>query len=606
MTAQPVPGDQAVLTQAAELVALGMRACEGYGREDLGARLAVTSRTLADPAVHIVVAGEFKQGKSSLVNALLGANVCPVDDDVATAVPTYLRYGPELKAELLYAGDPPRRETIPMDDVRRYVVESGDGLAGAPTARVAGVEVALPRTMLSGGLIVVDTPGVGGLGSAHAAASLAAISVARAVIFVTDASQELTRTEVDFLRRARSICDTVICVMTKTDFYPAWRRIRDLNAGHLRADGIGVLCVSSSLRARAVQANDAALNTESGFPELVRFVTEQVGAGAARRLAGEASAEVSAVCDQIIGQFEAERAALADPAAAQAVMDALNVTKQRVEALRTAAAKWSQTLGDGIGDLNSDIDHDLRTRIRKIAQEADEALEELDPADAWDEIEAWLESLVSYEVLENYGLLRYRAEELSAQVAEHFREAAGGTLAQLGVFNPDTVVSQTRIDANVELEKMRVGKQAMVAMKSAYSGAIMFTMLSSMAGIALGPIGVGIGLVMGRKGLRDEKKRLLEQRRAQAKNAVRRYCDEVNFVMGKDSRDTIRRVQRQLRDHYSGLADQLNRSNAEALAGATDAARSSESDRAKRLRDLDAELGRLRQVRQRAAAMAGQ
>ena len=38
--------------------------------------------------------------------------------------------------------------------------------------------------------------------------------------------------------------------------------------------------------------------------------------------------------------------------------------------------------------------------------------------------------------------------------------------------------------------------------------------------------------------------------------------------MGKDSRDTLRRIQRQLRDHYSGLAEELNRSNAEALAAA--------------------------------------
>ena len=36
--------------------------------------------------------------------------------------------------------------------------------------------------------------------------------------------------------------------------------------------------------------------------------------------------------------------------------------------------------------------------------------------------------------------------------------------------------------------------------------------------------------------------------------------------MGKDSRDTLRRIQRQLRDHYTALAEELNRSNAEALA----------------------------------------
>jgi hypothetical protein len=603
MAAHSDPAKPTAVATATKAVDLGLQACQAYGRTDLADRLGAAKRRLADPAVHIVVAGEFKQGKSSLVNALLGASVCPVDDDVATAVPTYLRYGPQPRAELLFPGDPPRREEIPLDQVRQHVVES----AGTTLAeRAIGVEVRLPRNMLSGGMVVVDTPGVGGLGSAHAAASLAAISVAHAVLFVTDAAQELTRSEVDFLRRARELCDTVVCILTKTDFYPAWRRVRDLDAGHLRGIlDVPVVAVSSSLRARAVKANDAGLNAESGFADLVQLVTKQVGENAADRLAGEAAAEVDAVCEQIIGQFTAERAALADPAAAQAVIDELNTTKRRVESLRTSAAKWSQTLNDGIADLSADIDHDLRSRVRRITQEADDAIEEIDPADTWGEMESWLQSRVSYDVLANYTMLRARATELSEQVAQHFREASGGTLHPVGVFNPAPVASQARFESNIELEKMKAGKQAMVALKSAYGGAIMFTMLSSLAGIALGPLSIGIGLVMGRKGLRDEKKRQVAQRRAQAKNAMRRYCDEVNFVMGKDSRDTLRRVQRQLRDHYSGLAEELTRSNAEALTAAAEAARRSQADREKRLRDLDAELTRLRQLAKLAAGVVG-
>jgi flagellar motility protein MotE (MotC chaperone) len=96
----------------------------------------------------------------------------------------------------------------------------------------------------------------------------------------------------------------------------------------------------------------------------------------------------------------------------------------------------------------------------------------------------------------------------------------------------------------------------------------------------------------------------VQQRRAQAKNAIRRYCDEVSFVTGKDSRDTLRRIQRQLRDHYSTRADELNRSNAQALQSASDAAKRTQSERDKRLKDLDAELARLRVLQQRAAAVA--
>ena len=613
MTAEPVAGEHARLAVASEVVEHGLRACEAFGRPDLAARLAGVRRTLADPAVHIVVAGEFKQGKSSLVNALIGANVCPVDDDVATAVPTYVRFGQQVQAALLFDGDPPRREPIELDDVRRYVAEAdrlgnapaeGNSRGGETRARPAGVEVRLPRNLLGSGLVLVDTPGVGGLGSAHGAASLAAISSANAVVFVTDASQELTRSELDFLSQARHLCPTVVCVITKTDFYPAWRRIRELDEQHLRGRvDVPVITVSSALRSRAVSANDTALNAESGFADLLRFVSEQVGGGAANRMAAEASAEVVAACDQISAQFEAERAALADPEAAQRVIDGLNATKDRVEALRTAAAKWSQTLTDGIADLNSDIDHDLRNRIRHITQEADDAIENVDPADTWGEMEAWLQARVSYEVLANYALLRQRADELSEQVGAHFREASGEVFNELGVYNPTPVASQARIEHKIELEKMKAGKQAMVALRSAYGGALMFTMLSSLAGIALGPISIGIGLVMGHKGLRDEKKRQLLTRRTQGKNAMRRYCDEVNFVMSKDSRDTLRRIQRQLRDHYSALAEELNRSNAESLAAATAAAKKNQSERESRLRDIEAELNRLNQLRHHAQAV---
>jgi GTP-binding protein EngB required for normal cell division/gas vesicle protein len=591
----------ATVSRAEELVRVAIRACEAYGRADLAERLGRTAKGLKDPAVHIVVAGEFKQGKSSLVNALLGAQVCPVDDDVATAVPTYVRHGPEPAATLLYDGDPPRREPIPIDDVRKYAVEYG----GA-TQRVAGVEVHLPRKLLAGGLVMVDTPGVGGLGSAHAAASLAAISMADAVVFVTDASQELTRSELDFVRQARQLCKTVVCVLTKTDFYPAWRRIKELDEGHLRqVVDVPLMAVSSSLRTRAVQANDTALNAESGFADLVRFVTEQVGGGAAQRMSREAGVEVLAVCEQIIAQFESERAALADPAAAQRVVEQLNAAKSRVEALRSSAAKWSQTLSDGIADLNADIDHDLRGRIRVILQEADDSVENLDPADTWGQMEAWLQSRVSYDLLANYTMLRDRAESLSETVGDHFRAASGQVLGDLGVYNPTPLMGGGGVEHKIELQRMKVGKQAMVALKSAYGGALMFTMLGAMTGIVLGPLSVGIGLVMGHKGLKDEKKRQLLQRRNQAKNAIRRYCDEVSFVMGKDSRDTLRRIQRQLRDHYGALAEELNRSNSEALTAANEAARRTQAERDKRLKDIDAELTRLRQVRQHALAVAG-
>ncbi|MBI4939848.1 MAG: dynamin family protein [Actinobacteria bacterium] len=608
--AGPVGGTDAVAA-ARTVVEHGLRACEAYSRPDLADRLTAAQRRLADPGTHIVVVGEFKQGKSSLVNALVGVTVCPVDDDVATALPTYVRHGEQTAANVVLDGDPPLREPIAVDQIRLHAVEGGGNAGGVRPdgRRVAGVEVLLPRSMLASGLVVVDTPGLGGLGSTHAAASLAATSMADAVLFVTDASQELTATEMDFLRRARDLCGTVLCVMTKTDFYPAWRQVRDLNTAHLVREGLGevrLLPVSSALRTRAVKTSDAALNTESGFRELVRVVTEDIGVGGATRAAQDAAREVVAVCEQLAGQFRSERSALADPASAQRVIDDLTQTKSRVESLRTNASRWNQTLSDGISDVSADIEHDLRGRIRRVVNDADDALGAGDPADSWPQMEAWLQSRISYELVANYTYLRDRASDVSAQVGEHFREVSGDDLGLLAVYNPTPLLSRTEFNPDIKLERMTARKQTMVALKGSYSGILMFTMLPSLLGVTgLAPIAIPIGLLMGRAGLRDEKRRQLTQRQAQAKNAVRRYCDEIQFVMGKDSRDTLRRIQRQLRDHYTARADELNRSTSQALQSATESVKRTQADRDRRVKDLDAELGRLAQLRQRAEAVGG-
>jgi hypothetical protein len=73
--------------------------------------------------------------------------------------------------------------------------------------------------------------------------------------------------------------------------------------------------------------------------------------------------------------------------------------------------------------------------------------------------------------------------------------------------------------------------------------------------------------------------------------------------MGKDSRDTTRRVQRQLRDHYTALAEELTRSNAAALTAAAETFKRTQGERDKRLKDLTAELTRLTQLRERGEAL---
>ncbi len=292
------------------------------------------------------------------------------------------------------------------------------------------VEVSLPRKLLADGIVIVDTPGVGGLGSAHNAATMGALPMADAVVFVSDASQEFSAPEVEFLQTARGLCPNIVCVMTKVDFYPAWRKIRDINKGHLERRGIKarIIPVSSTLRIHALRQNDRELNQESGFPALVSYLQSDIAANAEAITVDNAKADVVAVCDLLEGQFLSEREALADPERAQALVANLTEIKERAGRLRSGVAKWQQTLTDGVQDLQADVDHDLRNRIRQITKQADESIENTDPVEAWDDFQSWLYRRVAEDVVHSYTFLYNRGRELVLRVGEHFGED-GDTIA---------------------------------------------------------------------------------------------------------------------------------------------------------------------------------
>ncbi len=587
-------------------LATGLQATTAYDRPDLGDRLQRALDAIGDPSVNVVVVGEFKQGKSSLINALLNAKVCAVDDDIATAVPTVVRHGPEQKAWALTRPlDGPSdtestKNSIPFTDVPAFETEVGAPHGGVI---VTGVELEIPRRLLDNGLVLIDTPGVGGLGSAHSTAALGALSVANAVIFVSDASQEYTRAEIDFLHQALELCSHVICVMTKIDFYPDWRRVQEINQGHLERTGftVPILPVSSMLRLEAARLKDRQLNEESGFTKMISWLTNDVVANANAREIQSAQNDLLAAVDQMAGQFGAELESLKDPERAAEIVKQLEMARTRSDRLRSAVSKWNVTLNDGVSDLNSEVDFDFKGRMRRLTQEADAAIEASDPIDTWDEFEPWLVNRVSFDVVTNYRYLIERAQELSGKVADHFEIEGAELNEEFDVHNPMNVLSKVAIDPTVDLDDMGSGQKGLTILRGSYSGTLMFTMMGGMVGLAtmtlFVPVTVGIGLLMGRKGLKDEKERRLKQRQSQAKISLRRYSDEVSFQVTKDSRDTLRRVHRQLRDHYSTRAEELHKSTTESLKAASEAANLDQNQRNQRTKDVEAELGRIERLR---------
>jgi Dynamin family len=609
-TAQAEP-----LAKPVHAVDLALGALAKYERPDLEARLRRAKERLLADHVRVVVAGEFKKGKSMLVNGIVGAPACPVLDDLATAVPTVVRHAETPSVTLIRQldGGATQRTAAPLDDLARYATESGNP---GNRERLTQIEVGLPSGLLGGGLVLVDTPGVGGLSSTHAAATMTTLPAADAVLLVSDASQEYTGPEIEFLRQARAACPNVACVVTKTDLYPQWRRIAELNQDHLARAGVQVplFCVSSTLRWQALTASDESLrvelNTESGYPELVRYLRADVLAKAEQLARRCTVNDVVAVTEQIASGLRTEQAAQQNPERAQEVISALTAAEQRATELKERSARWQQTLNDGIADLNADVEYDLRDRLRAIVREAEEAIEAAgDPTKTWEQFATWVEQTAANAASANYVWATQRARWLAGRVAEHFDEDSAHLLPSLRI-EPTDPLRSVRTLTMREAEQFGLGRRLLTGVRGGYMGVLMFGMLGTVAGLAMfNPLSVGAGVLLGRRAVVDEKKRVIAKRQSDAKAALRRYIDDVTFHTTKDSRDMLRGVQRTLRDHFTAQADEMKRSVQESLRSAEKAVKASKAERDARLTEINAELSRLdqltRQVRTLLAAEVG-
>ncbi len=584
----------------AEMTATAQRA----GRPDLAERLTAASASVNDASVRVVVVGQFKQGKSALVNALVTAEVCPIDDVVATSVPTVVRWGEQLTATLVTELTGEReviRTAVDPADLRAHVTE----LAGdTGTFGNLHAEVTLPRRVLEAGLVLVDTPGVGRTQS-RAATNLTLLPQADVVVVVTDATQELTEPELAFLSHAAELCPRLTCVVSKSDLQHNWRAVVEANTEHLAAAGIEapMLVTSAVIHNLAVQQHDRHLLEEAGVTALARHLHGQWNSVLAERyrLAAEEIRSVGGLLSMVVN---AELEVLANPESGAAVILDLVQAEERAERLTRQSARWQQTLADGSIELIDDIEFDLRDRLRAVGREADQLIESSDPGKSWDDIGTWLAESVTQAVADNFVWAHTRSMHLADVVSQHFVLDGRASVPGLSLAGTEKALRAIGSLDYVESGALSIGQKLMIGLKGSYGGVLMFGLMTTLAGMALvNPISVAAGLIMGGFAYRNEAKQRLEQRRNEAKNAVRRLIDEAIFQVSKESRDRLNGVKRVLRDHFISVAENFKQSLTESMRRAKSGSALPPTERGVRAAELRRELHELQLLGDRADAL---
>lgn len=174
--------------------------------------LAAARTRVAEDRFNLVVLGEFKRGKSTLINALLDRDVLPTGVVPLTSVVTTIGAGE--RDALWISFQDGRREERPLAELDEYVTEERNpgNRRGVELARVE-----LDHALLPGGLELVDTPGIGSIHSHNTEVARAFLPRVDAAICVLDAGQPLSQAERELLRKAADRIPCLLVVVNKID-----------------------------------------------------------------------------------------------------------------------------------------------------------------------------------------------------------------------------------------------------------------------------------------------------------------------------------------------------------------------------------------------------
>ena len=248
-----------------------------------GARLRELEARLAAGQFHLAVLGQFKRGKSTLLNCLLGEELLPTSVIPLTAIPTFIYFN-EKKRVRIFFEDSPLQEIFAEDAselakyLYRFVTEEANPHNQLGVKRV---EVFHPAAILKNGVVLIDTPGIGSTYKHNTEATLNFLPQCDAALFLLSPDPPLTAAELEFLKQVSANIRQLLFVLNKTDYLNAAEKATVLDfiaqtiQKHLQmASRPGIFAVSARQGLKARLTDDTTLWQESGLAAVAEFLAD--------------------------------------------------------------------------------------------------------------------------------------------------------------------------------------------------------------------------------------------------------------------------------------------------------------------------------------------
>jgi predicted GTPase len=474
---------------------------ESHGDKEIKSSLKDAAQRLQEGKLFVVVCGEFKQGKSSLLNALLdGVDLFPVDVDITTSLVTTISYAESEKIVVL-VGKPGQEKsiTIRRDEIPLYVTEQ-QNKGNSREARMLIIEG--PFEKLKSGLTLVDTPGVGGLNQEHTDITYAFIPNSDAIIFVSDAFKPLSQIELNFLStRVIRHCQNVIYVVTKIDTNPDYQKIVDNNRQKLAqvmgkpGEEIPIIPVSSLNKLDYLESHDPEDLEYSNFPVLEDKLWQQLSGDRGYILLMNALSVLGQTVSKMKRPLEAEYEACKqdNKAELEKLQQQLKEAIERRNLLLENNAEWLMQLNYGFKEISSDINYRFNDGFMEINNQASEYLEDERLIENHQYIASLLEADID-------ALISDLGKQLSRQAGALHTRLVGMTDLNINPFNvlPLNPDKPHPIEVKVQTSKAGMFDKAVAATRGALYNATPGMIVGGILGALVGGLFTfGIGAAAG-------------------------------------------------------------------------------------------------------------
>jgi small GTP-binding protein len=307
--------------------------------------------------VRVAIVGEFNAGKSTFINAVIGADVAPTGVLPTTATLHHLRYAPDPFARIQLHDDAPsevKERIVPSSELRAALKSAGEEW-------VKRVEILQPIASLTR-VEILDTPGFNAPDLRHTVAARSAFEEADAAIWLLDAGQPLKQSERRILEEAKATALPVQILVNKADRLKPADLETVMRVVHEELEETGLkswsepLALSARLALQGKLGDEAALS-KSNWDHVQKLLDEQIVGRSVelkeRGLRRRATRVVSLMLERAREAANDERVKLdaARTRAQELSLRAANLEREADQAaqvvagaLATAASEWKRDL----------------------------------------------------------------------------------------------------------------------------------------------------------------------------------------------------------------------------------------------------------------------